>query len=198
MSSKNFADKMIIFLKRYKNYTERDERIAHYGLETIYIFITKMIFITILSLFFNITKEMYIFIFFYLFLRLYSSGIHLSTSSQCTIFSSILFIGIPMLCKYITIDIGIRILISGITYSIFAWYSPADTHRKPIIKEEKRNNLKFKSIIVCTTYLILLFIINNNYVLNCITFSLIMQSIMISPITYKLFKQPYNNYKAYI
>lgn len=198
VSSKIFANKTLIFLKKYKDYTDREERIVHYGLETIYIFITKMIFITILSLFFKITKEMYTFIFFYLFLRLYSSGMHLSTGHGCTIFSSILFIGIPFICKYVELDLGIRIIISGITFCIFAWYSPADTHRKPIIQEEKRKKLKLKTAIVCAIYLTLILLIKNEYVLNCINFALIMQSIMILPITYKIFKQPYANYKEYI
>lgn len=198
MNSKIFADRTIIFLKKYKNYNNREERIIHYGLETIYIFITKLIFITILSIFFGITKEMYIFLFFYLFLRLYSAGMHLSTGHSCTIFSSILFIGIPFLCKYLNFTLITKMIISGITFCIYGWYSPADTHKKPIIKEEKRRKLKFKTLIVCSIYIILTLLVKNKYVLNCITLALIMQSIMILPITYKIFKQPYANYKDYI
>lgn len=198
MSSKTFADKMILFLDRYKNYSEKDKRIVHYGLETIYIFITKLLFITIISLFLGITKDMYVFILFYFLLRYYSSGMHLSTSIGCTLFSTLLFIIIPFLCRCTNINLGMRIIISGITFIIYGIYSPADTNKKPIINIEKRKKLKIKTIILCTVYLILILVLKENYILNAITYALIVQSFFVSPIAYKLFKQPYNNYKKYI
>src|SRR5574344_715211 len=197
MNSKVFADKSMIFLKKYKVYNHREELLIHYGLETLYILITKMIIITIISLFFNITKEMYIFIFFYGLLRIFASGMHLSSSLGCTIFSTITLIGFPYLCKYSYIDIDCRILLIGISICIFALYSPADTVRKPLLNEEKRIKNKFESSIICYIYLILLFYIKTDYILNCITYSLLLQSILIMPITYKIFNQSYNNYKKY-
>ncbi|HPF82596.1 MAG TPA: accessory gene regulator B family protein [Bacilli bacterium] len=197
MSSKIFADKMMIFLKKYKNYSHRDELLAHYGLETIYIFITKMFIITIISLIFNITKEMYIFIFFYGLLRLYASGMHLSSSLGCTCFSSIVLIGLPLITKFTSIPFNYRILLAGICLCIFALYSPADTIRKPLIHEEKRIKNKIKSSFICYIYIILLFIIKDTFILNCITYSMILQSFLISLLTYKLFNQSYNNYKIY-
>ena len=198
MSSKTFADKMVLFLDRYKNYSEKDKRIVHYGLETIYIFITKLLFITIISLFLGITKEMYIFIFFYSILRKYASGLHLSTSIGCTIVSTIILLTIPYLAILIKINMPTRIIIALICTIIFAIYSPADTYRKPIINGEKRRRLKFKSISVCIIYIFLTFIISDIFLLNCITLSISLQSLLIIPVTYKFFKQPYNNYKEYI
>ena len=40
-------------------------------------------------------------------------------------------------------------------------------------------------------------LINDNYICNLIYLALLIQSTAIIPITYKIFKMPYNNYKAY-
>ena len=76
-----FADAVMPFLEKYNNYTEKDKIIAHYGLETIYMLVTKLIIITIISLILGITREFYILLFFYGLLRLYAGGLHLSRNN---------------------------------------------------------------------------------------------------------------------
>ena len=166
MNSKIFADKTLVFLKKYKNYEEKEEKILHYGLETIYIFITKTIFITILSLFLGITKEMFIFFLFYGILRLFADGMHLSKSLHCTIFSSIVLLGLPYISKYLIIPLNYRIIIIGIVTCLFVLYSPADTIKKPIIDPNRRFNKMIKSVITCIIYLILTIFITNNLIIN--------------------------------
>lgn len=197
MNSKMFADKMMPFLQKYINYSDRDKHKVHYGLEVIYILITKMILITIFSLFLGITKEMYIFLLFYSLLRMYSSGIHLSTSLGCTIFSSVMLLGFTELALNTHMLLEQRIVISGLVMVLFALYSPADTIKKPLIHEEKRKSNKIISSFICYIYLLLIFLIKDSFILNCITYSMILQTILICPATYKLFKQPYNNYMNY-
>lgn len=197
MNSTKFADKGMIFLKKYKNYNHKEELLAHYGLETIYILITKMLFITLVSILIGITKEMYIFIIFYFFLRFYASGLHLSKSIHCTIMSTTILIGFPLLAIYTNFALPIRLIINGIVICLFAFYSPADTIKKPLINYNKRINLKIKSIMICFIYFILTLFIKSNFILNCITYSLILQTILIVPITYKTFNMPYNNYLNY-
>lgn len=198
MNSKVFADKSLIFLKKHITYeTERDEHLVHYGLQALYIMTTKMILITILAIILGIAKEMYIFTFFYAILRLYASGMHLSTSMGCNIFSSITLLGFTMLSIHTNLFIEYRIIIAGLSVIIFSLYSPADTRNKPIINSERRLKHKIISILLCLAYLLLILIIKSNLILNCITYAMITQTILILPITYKIFKQPYNNYKNY-
>ncbi len=197
MSSRKFADAVMPFLEKYNNYTEKDKIIAHYGLETIYMLVTKLIIITIISLILGITREFYILLFFYGLLRLYAGGLHLSNSLGCTILSIIMILGGAYLCIYASIDTSYRIIIAGIAISVFSLYSPADTNKKPIIKESQRIKRKIKSILLSFLYLILLFNIKNNFMLNVLTYSLLIQSLLISPSVYKLFNQPYNNYVVY-
>jgi len=197
MNSRIFADKGIIFLKQYNNYSEREELLAHYGLETIYIMITKTIFITIISLLIGITKEMYIFMLFYGMLRIPAAGIHMKKSIYCTILSTLFLIGFPLLAIYTKINFGIKLIIAGIGIICFTLYSPADTHRKPLINSTRRRNLKIESLIVLFIYIILTIITNNSFISNTIIYSIILETILIHPVTYKIFNMPYNNYLNY-
>ena len=197
MNSRVFADKVLVFLKKYNNYTEKEELLAHYGLETIYILITKTIFITIISLIIGITKEMFIFVFFYGGLRIPASGIHMKKSIYCTFLSTIIFIGFPFLCLYTKIYFGIKLIICGLGIICFALYSPADTHKKPLINKRRRKALRIRSIITLFIYVFLIFILKKNFISNAIIYSIIAESLLILPITYKIFNMPYNNYLNY-
>ena len=77
-------------------------------------------------------------------------------------------------------------------------YSPADTKKRPIVNKKRRKIYKILSTIISISYVTLSIIIKNSYIENCLIFSIILQNILISPITYKIFKLPYNNYKEYI
>ena len=76
--------------------------------------------------------------------------------------------------------------------------SPADNKKRPIVNPTRRLTYKIISTIIAITYVILSIVISNNYIVNCFIFGLIIQNILISPITYKVFKQPYNNYKEFL
>ena len=197
MNSRIFADKGMVFLKKYNSYTEREELLAHYGLETIYILITKTIFVTIVSLLIGITKEMYIFILFYGMLRIFASGMHLSRSVLCTIISTIILVVFPLLCIHAKIQLGLKIILLGIGIICFGLFSPADTHKKPLINSKIRISLKIKSSIVLLIYTLLTITIKNDYISNTIVFSVVLQVILILPVTYKMFNMPYNNYLNY-
>lgn len=197
MSSRKFADKVMPFLEKNITYSDKDKMVVRYGLEGLYILITKTIFITLISIILGIVIEMYIFLLAYGLLRLYASGVHSSTSLKCTIASSIIFIGSTYICKYTNIDIPYRIIIIGIASCLFAVYSPADTIKRPLIKEKDRTRRKIYSIVLCYIYFIITINIKNVYILNALTYSLLLEALMITPIVYKLFKQPYNNYLRY-
>jgi len=198
MSSRKFANKIMPFLEKYNSYTDKERILAHYGLEAIYILITKFIVVTIISLFLGITKEMYMLLLFYGIVRFYAGGMHLSSSRECLIFSTIIFIGVTYLCIYTNMNISYRIIIAGFSISSFALFSPADTHKKPLIRENERIKRKIISLVVCFAFIIGIIFIKSIILLNVLTYSLLLASFIIAPYTYKLFNQPYNNYMAYV
>lgn len=169
-----------------------------YGLVSIYLLISKLIIILLLAYILGIVKEMLIFSCLYNLIRMPSFGLHASKSWICLIVSSLMFLGIPLICLNITITISLKIII-GIIITIFIFKnSPADTHKRPIVSKKRRKILKIISTIVSIIFVVLSIYIQNNFISNCLIFSIVCQSLFISPTIYRIFKLPYNNYKNYI
>ena len=70
-----------------------------YGIESIYLAISKIIVILIISSLLGLLKEAIMFLLIFNILRAFAFGLHASKSIWCWISSSISFIGIPYICK---------------------------------------------------------------------------------------------------
>lgn len=192
-----FVNKSISLIK--KNYSYNDimyERIR-YGLEIIYLSITKIFAILLVSYLLGMLKETIILMIFSTPLRNYSYGIHAKKSWHCYVSSIFCFVLLPKLIINYNLSIILRITISIYALTSMIIYAPADTHKRPIINTNHRKKLKYTSIIITISYIFLTILINDNYICNLIYLALVIQSTAIIPITYKIFKMPYNNYKAY-
>ena len=75
--------------------------------------------------------------------------------------------------------------------------SPADTHKKPIVNPKRRLFFKYLSVLITIIYSFIILFSKDVFIINCLLFALLVQSLLISPTVYKLFKMPYNNYKKY-
>lgn len=181
--------------KRYDNVKLAE---IEYGLTAIYLTFSKLIVIALLSILLGIFKEMIIFLLIYNVLRMPSFGIHATKSWICLLTSSILFIGLPIVCLNIHLSIAIKIIIGVIGCFLMFKNSPADTKKRPIVNPKRRLTYKFISTILAITFVVLSITINNIFISNCLVFGLILQNVLISPLTYKIFKQPYNNYKEFL
>ncbi len=168
-----------------------------YGLVSIYILITKLIVIFFLSFLIGILKEVLIFTFIYAIIRTPSFGIHASKSWICLIASTILFIGIPYISMIITLSYEVKFIMGILGIVLMFKNSPADTHKRPIINPKRRLTYKVISTLIACVYVVILLNINNNFTSNCLLLALLTQCVIISPITYMVFKMPYNNYKNY-
>lgn len=188
----------ISFIKKYNNYNQEDIEKIKYGLEGIYLTLSKFIIVSLLAIFLGIIKEMLIFTIIYNILRIPSFGLHATKSWICLLSTTILFIGIPYLCILLIIPINIKIVISIVGIVFMFKNSPADTYKRPIINRNRRNKFKFISTILTIIYSFICIYLNINFISNCILFSIILQNCMISPTVYKIFKLPYNNYKTFL
>ena len=185
------------FIKKYNNYSSDDIEIIKYGLEGIYLTISKVIIIITISLILGIFKEVILFLLLFNIIRSTAFGLHASKSYLCLISSTLIFISIPYLCLYININAYIRCFISIICILYIYRYAPSDTVKRPIVSRKRRNVYKFLSTIISIAYsFILLFC--SGFVSNALLFSLIIECFMISPIVYKIFKLPYNNYIRFL
>lgn len=182
--------------KYYPNYSQTELDEIRYGLEGIYLSITKLIVITTISIIFNLFNEMLIMLVTFNILRTTGFGIHAKKSIDCWISSTIMFIGFPYISKLLIIPFPIHIIISFILFILLLLYAPADTYKRPIIKKKKR--IMYKTI-TCFNTLILLIIsfLTESSITNLILFGIFAEVLLVNPLTYKIFKLPYNNYKNY-
>ena len=194
---KYVVSKLLNFIKQYQSFDGEKEEILIYGLENLYITITKTVGILTIAYLFGIFKESLLFTIIYNLIRTPSFGLHAKESWMCWISSSIIFIGIPYIAKCVTINVIIRFIIGIITVLYINRYAPADTYKRPIVNPKLRRKYKIISTITAIAMVTTSLIINNAFLQNSFIFALIVQSFVISPQVYKLFKLPYDNYKNY-
>ena len=179
---------------KYNHYSEEEKEKLLYGLEGLYLTISKLVVIALLAIIFHIIKEVFIVIVLFNIIRYTAFGFHAEKSYQCLITSCLFFIGFPLLFKYIILDktvINILVIISIISY---LFYAPADTVKRPIYDKKMRIIRKVATIVIAIIYYIC--ILSFDYSIGKLfLIALLIESIMINPILYKIFKQPYANYR---
>lgn len=182
--------------KYYPNYTEIQLEQIRYGLEGIYLSITKLIVISTLSIILNLFNELLIMLITFNILRLTGFGLHAKKSIDCWISSSIMFIGFPYISKLLIIPLPIHIVTCFVLFLLILLYAPADTYKRPLIKKKKR--IIYKIVTCFNTIILLIFsFFTNSVITNLILFGILTEAIVVNPLTYKLFNLPYNNYKNY-
>lgn len=182
--------------KYYPNYSEIQLEEIRYGLEGIYLSITKFIVISILALKLGLFKEMIVMLIVFNIIRTTGFGIHAKKSIDCWISSTIMFIFFPYISKLLIVPLHIHIIIGIVLLILIVLYSPADTYKRPLIKRKKR--IIFKIITsINTLLLIIISFFTNNTITNLILFGIFTEVILINPLTYKIFRLPYKNYKNY-
>ena len=193
---KKIISKIINYIKKHKKIDKENEEIIIYGLESIYILVTKLIIICSIALLLGIFKEFIIFLLLFNGIRAFAFGLHATKSYICLIASTASFLILPYISTFIKIPFWAKIVIGVICIGLILKNSPADTHKRPIVNPKRRKRLKIISGVVATIYVSLAFF-TNNFLSNCLLFSLLLEVIFISPLTYRIFKLPYNNYIKY-
>ncbi len=185
-------------IKNNNNYDEEQLAIIRYGLEGLYLTITKLIIILSLAFILNILKEVIIFLIIYNIIRMPSFGLHATKSWICLLSSIIIFIGFPIICRYLYLTNYFKVILGLILVLFIYKNAPADTHKRPIVNQKRRIFYKYCSTFIAIIFIFCSILINDNFISNCFIFSLFVQSFMIAPSVYKLFNLPYNNYLTYL
>lgn len=195
---KRFLDYSINIIS--SNFDVDDIRLKEisYGLETLYLTITKLVVIFGLAYLLGILKEVVLLLLCYNLIRSTAYGLHASKSIYCLISSITLFVGGVYLSKYIaTVPLVIKIVLCTISILLLLKYAPADTAKRPLINVKKRKILKVKSCIKGVVYLILIIYFKDSVVSGYLLCGLVEAILMIHPFVYKIFSLPYDNYKRY-
>ena len=175
-----FVNRSLTYL--IKNNACKKEQINtfRYVLESLYSLVSKTSAVLIISIFLNTFKITFISLLLFSILRGFTFGIHASKNLYCWITT----LGIYSICPF---------LIQRIYFSkelIISCYLIGFNKRK-------RKVNKIISLGIAISYMLLSFYINADYFYQIICFISLLTCICINPLTYKLFKIPYNNYKNY-
>jgi len=191
-------DYIISFIEKYHKYSNKDLEKLRYGLEGLYLTITKMIVIISLSIYLGIFKETIITLFLFNIIRYTGFGFHAEKSWHCLILSTIYFIGIPLFFLHVQLSDLIILSICFLCIISYLLFAPADTKKRPLPNKKKRKIRKFATFFIGIIYSIMIFIINDTVLTALLLSTLVVQAIIIQPLLYKIFQQPYNNYKSYV
>ncbi len=185
------------FITTYKSYTAEEMDKLRYGLEGLYLTITKLIVIVTIAIIIGIFKELFLLLILFNIIRFPGFGFHANKSYECLIFSTVLFIGLPLFMKYFSQNVVVLGIIGILCTIILGIYAPADTVKRPLPNSRKRKIRKIATICISCIYTVLAVLIPNTDINYLFITALVLESIMVNPLTYKIFKQPYRNYLAY-
>ena len=191
-------DSLMILIKQEKHYDDEKLAIIKYGLEGIYLTLSKLIIICVLAYFLDLFYEIIMFLILYSIIRMTSFGLHAKKSWVCLLSSTTIFVFVPFISLHIMIPIYLKVIIGIILIGLIYKNAPADTHKRPIVNYKRRMIYKYCSTFIAIIYIYCSILINNNFSSNCFIFTLLVQAIIISPLVYKIFKLPYNNYLTYL
>lgn len=180
-----------------------DERaeIIKYGLQLIIGEIPKFILLILIAI---IMKIGWLVIFAYLTMlpyKIVAGGFHLKTHIGCTIGTFVVYFGNVLISKNLLLQpIYIKYIIVGLVWTIsiimISLYAPADTINVPILRKEERKIKKILSYIFATITLIMAILVNDNTLSNILILNVLIESISISRLAYKLTKNEYG-YETY-
>ena len=139
---------MTIIQNNNDNLSKKNIDKMRYGLEGLYLNVTKIIFILIISLMLNIFKETLLLLLIFNLIRFTAFGVHAKRSIDCLISSTIFFIVFPLICIHIVISDIIKIIIFIPILLLIIKYAPADTVKRPLNNKKKRIIYKILSIII--------------------------------------------------
>lgn len=195
MLKKYVVDHMMRLIVRDTEYDEIKLKEIRYGLEAIYLNVSRFtIFFIINALIGNFINGL-LFLIFFIPIKSFSYGFHSKTSLMCFIISTSAFVGLPYLSNYLFFDLYPKLILIIIFMLFFVLLSPADTPKRPLINKDTRRTLKIKSIIIAGLYSILM--LTTDELSTIIILVLSYQCFLLNPLTYDLFKTPYNNYLYY-
>lgn len=179
---------------------EKRAEAINYGLQIIIGEVPKMFITLAVAYLLGVLKLTLVMVILLLPYRAFSGGFHLKTHIGCIVSTTIYYCGVAKISEYIFLYNPTKLIfilsvwIFGVI--MISLYAPADTENVPILRKKERKQKKILSYISFTLGLIVAAIITNNSVANILILGSLLQSIMITPVAYKLTNNKYG-YKVY-
>ncbi len=178
-----------------KKLSEEEKEKLSYGLEGLYLSITKLIIIFLIALVLGFIKEFFITLILFNIIRFPGFGFHASKSIVCLISSTILILGLPYLFTRIEVGPIVKIILCFISVVTFILCAPADTWKRPLTNKRKRIIRKVCACSLAILYSVIIIYFDGKEFSNLFLAALVIEAVLVSPLLYLIFKEPYRNYK---
>ena len=109
------------------NLNDEEKEKLQYGLEGLYLTITKLVVIFLVAFLLGFIKEFIITLILFNIIRFPGFGFHASKSIVCLITSTLLILGLPYLFTNIEVGLNIKIILCIVSVITFIICAPADT-----------------------------------------------------------------------
>lgn len=192
-----FVNSSINFISKYQECDDLKLKRLKYGLEGIYSLIVKLIVVLIIATLTKTIKETALLILFYAGIRTFSYGIHAKSNLTCWITTLITYNVFPYVISTFTISKPVGYIILAIALISMILWAPADTPKRPLIRKKHRLKCKILSCMIVLIYTIIFSFSNISIINNAMLFALLIQLLIINPLTYKITNTQFNNYKYY-
>lgn len=173
---------------------EEKAEIIYYGLQNLIGELPKGIAILIIAGILGIFKLVLLGSAVMLVYRGFAGGVHLKTHISCFLTSTLLVVGTTYFAKEVIYENTTLVytILFIFNFLIALLYAPADTENRPIMKESQMKKQKLESVImVLAVYIFSTFIIKENVLTNLFMYMITSESLMITPLAYKIFKNKY-------
>lgn len=186
--------------KQIPEFTDEKAEEINYGLQLLIGELPKTFIFILISILLGVFKEFLITIIVIFPYRAFSGGFHLKTHLGCILGTSMFYCGIAYISKLSLFSYNTKYILTILIW-IFGMlmcklYAPADTENVPILRKKERKTKRILSYIVLTITLIIGAVIKNNTISNIIILGMLVQSIMISKLAYKITNNKYG-YEVY-
>lgn len=159
-----------------RTYSDEEKEIAIYGLKRLGMFVASMIITAIIGLLMGNIQGVFLFLLFFIPLRIFAGGLHLPTLWMCAIASSALIVAVGFIfnnTKGAWINEIIFSMILCVGAFLVIMLSPVDTANKRLFDEEKVR-YKIVSSIITIVELGIFFISKGNDFIKLLIFLVIM------------------------
>lgn len=168
--------------------------IIYYGLQNIIGELPKGIIVFVIAAILGIFELTVIGTIVMMTYRAFAGGVHLKTHWTCLMTTLILIIGSIYFAKEVsfTNPLIIYSILFIFNFIMVTLYAPADTENRPIMKESQRLRQKIECyVMVILVYILSTFIIKDSTISNIFMYMITVESLMITPIAYKIFDNKY-------
>ena len=180
-----------------------DERaeIINYGIHLVVGEIPKTFVFIAIAAILGVLKEFFITMLVIFPYRAFSGGVHLKTHIGCIVATSLMYCGTAYISQFQLFGNNAKYILIPLVW-IFGMimcklYAPADTENVPILRKKDRRIKQILSYITLTITLAIGALIKDYVVSNIIIFGMLIQTIMITKLVYKITNNKYG-YEVYL